>query len=87
MTIQQMQDRLGELNESSVGLVQQSDDDSRALNEEELALVASNTKEFDDLKVDIERRESIEAQTAHLNASKAARPSRPALASRRTPGR
>jgi len=70
MTIQQMQDKLGELNESSVAIVQTSDDDSRALNDDELALVASNTKEFDDLKLDIERRESIEAQTAHLNASK-----------------
>ena len=44
MTIQQMQDRLGELHESSVAIVQQSDDDSRSLNDEELALVASNTK-------------------------------------------
>ncbi len=70
MTIQQMQDRLGELHESSVAIVQQSDDDSRSLNDEELALVASNTKEFDDLKVDIERRESIEAQATHLSTSK-----------------
>ncbi len=43
MTILEMQDRLGELHESSAALLQASDDDSRSLTEDEQTLVASNT--------------------------------------------
>ena len=67
MTIQEMQDRLGELHESSVALLQKSDDESRSLNDEETALIAGNTSDFNDLRDDIERRESIESQAAHLS--------------------
>ena len=67
MTIQEMQDRLGELHESSVALLLKSDDESRSLNDEETALIAGNTSDFNDLRDDIERRESIESQAAHLS--------------------
>ena len=73
MTILEMQDRLGELHESSAALVQKSDDNSTSLSEEERALIASNTSEFDQLRQDIERRESIDAQAVHLSASKGRR--------------
>ena len=68
-----MEVRVGWLHETPDALLKTSDKRSRSLTEDETALIASNTSEFEQLRTDIERRESIEAQGDHLSMSKGRR--------------
>ena len=59
MHLEQQQERLGELYESSQALLDKAAGESRSLSEDESKLIATNTTEFDKLKQNIDTGQAV----------------------------